>query len=139
MFKHLMVPIDLAEVDKLTTAIGVAVDLAAHYGARITLVSVSGGLNARVSHNSAEYGRHLQAYADALPKPEGLRIETLNLDVPDPSVEVDRQLLGAIQTLGADLAIIGSHRPNWTDWIINSHGGRLAAHAPISVMVVRDP
>lgn len=138
MFKHLMVPIDLAEVDSLTTAIGVAVDLAAHYHARLTLVSVSGGVNARLSHNSAEYGRNLQAFADSLPAPEGVRVETLNLLAADPSVEVGSKLLTAIQTLGADLAIIGSHRPGWTDWIINSHGGRLAAHAPISVMVVRD-
>lgn len=139
MFKHIMVPVDLAEVDSLKTAIGVALDLAAHYKARITFVSVSGGLNARVSHSTAEYGRRLQAYADALPTPPGVKVETLNLHAPDPSVEVDSRLLGAIDTLQADLAIIGSHQPGWTDWIVNSHGGRLAAHAPISVMVVRQP
>lgn len=138
MYTHIMVPLDLAEAESLKPAIGVAIDLADHYKARLTLISVSGGISARVSHSSDEYGRRLAAFAATLPAPEGVVIETHNIHVPDPSVEVDRALLNVIAPMGVDLAVIGSHTPGWTDWIVTSHGGRLAAHAPISVMVVRD-
>ena len=137
MFRHIMVPVDLAEKDKLQKAVQVAADLARHYGARITLVSVSGGLQGKVSHSHDEYGRQLALYADDVAKTNEVEVNSLNCGAPDPSVEVDQKLMHAIEELNADLVVMASHQPNWTDYIVNSHGGRLASHAPISVFVVR--
>lgn len=139
MFRHIMVPVDLAEKDKLDTAIRVAVEQAGFYGARITFVSVCGGLSAKVSHNPQRYAARLAEFAAPIAAAHGVEIDTRIYDVPDPSVEVDAKLLEAIGDLGADLAVMGTHQPGWIEYIINSHGGRLAAHAPISVLVVRDP
>lgn len=137
MYHHIMVPVDLAEKDRLARAIAVACDLAGHYGARLTLVSVSGGLSAAVSHNAVEYGRRLADFAAELSAAHDMTVETLNIPTPDPAVDVDGHLRGAIASLGADLVVTGSHMPGWSDYIIASHSGRLAAHAPVSVMVVR--
>ena len=137
MFKHIMVPIDLAEKDKLLKATEVAAGLARQYRAKLTLVSVSGGLQARVSHSSKEYGRKLDIFAKEAAQSHGVEVESRNYHVPDPSVEVDKVLMQAIDELKADLAVIASHRPGWIEYIVNSHGGRLASHAPISVFVVR--
>ena len=133
-----MVPVDLAEKDTLTKAIATAADLARHYGARLTLVSVSGGLQARVSHSNAEYGHLLAEFADSVSTSQGIDIQSRNYSVPDPSVEVDKMLIQAIEDLDIDLAVIASHQPGWIEYIVNSHGGRLASHAPISVFVVRE-
>lgn len=139
MFRHIMVPVDLAEKDKLDTAIRVAVEQAGFYKSRITLVSVCGGLAAKVSHSPKRYGKLLAAFAQPIALAHGVEIDTRIYNVPDPSVEVDAKLLDAIAELGIDLVIMGSHQPGWVEYFINSHGGRLAAHAPVSVMVVRDP
>ncbi|NNE82013.1 MAG: universal stress protein [Silicimonas sp.] len=138
MYSHIMVPVDLAEKDTLEKAITTAADLARHYGARMTLVSVSGGIQAKVSHSNAEYGRRLAQFADDISATHGITIGAKNYSVPDPSVEVDKKLVQAIEDLNADLAIIASHQPGWVEYIVNSHGGRLASHAPISVFVVRE-
>ncbi len=139
MFKHIMVPFDLAEKDMWQRAISVACDLTAHYNARMTLVSVSGGLQGKVSHSSEEYGRRLAAYARELSAQQDVPVDSFNYGVPDPSVEVDQKLLQAIKDLDADLVVVGSHQPGWVEYFVNSHGGRLASHAPISVFVVRAP
>jgi len=138
MFKHIMVPIDLAEKDSLRRAVEVAVDLARHYGARLTLVSVSGGIQGKVSHSHEEYGRRLALFADEIAAAHGIGVESLNYGVPDPSVEVDQKLIQAIEELKADLVVMASHQPGWVEYIVNSHGGRLASHAPISVFLVRE-
>ncbi len=138
MFKHIMVPVDLAEKDTLTKAATVAADLAGHYGARLTLVSVSGGLQAKVSHSLTEYGRQLAVFADGIAKANAITVESQVYSVPDPSVEVDRKLLQVIKDLDIDLIVMASHQPGWAEYLVNSHGGRMASHAPISVFVVRD-
>ena len=137
MFKHIMVPVDLAEKDALHKAVWVAADLARHYGARMNLVSISGGLQGNVSHSHEEYGRRLALYAEEIANANKIKVGSMNYSVPDPSVEVDQKLMQLIEELNADLVVMASHQPRWIDYIINSHGGRLASHAPISVFVVR--
>ncbi|WP_371227636.1 universal stress protein [Roseovarius sp. 2305UL8-3] len=139
MFTHIMVPIDLAEKDSWNHATLVACDLAEHFSAKITLVSVSGGIQGKVSHSTQEYGRRLAVYAHELATEHGVEVGSMNYGVPDPSVEVDQKLLQAIAELEIDLVVMASHRPGWVEYFVNSHGGRLASHAPISVFVVRDP
>ncbi len=138
MFNHIMVPVNLAEKENLDRAITVACDLGLRHAAQVTLVSVSGGLSAPVSHSTKEYGRKLDKFADEVSQKHGVKIATLNIPSPDPSVEVDTHLRHAIDTLGADLVVIASHMPGWTEYFVSSHGGKLASHAPVSVMVVRD-
>jgi nucleotide-binding universal stress UspA family protein len=66
-------------------------------------------------------------------------MESQAYEAPDPAVEVDRKLLAIIQESGADLIVMATHQPGWIEYLVNSHGGRLASHAPVSVFVVRDP
>lgn len=138
MFKHIMVPVDLSVQDTLSKAMDVAADLAGYYGARMTLISVSGGLQAKVSHSTEKYSRLLSEFAAAQTRATGVEIETLNIPTPDPSVEVDAVLMELIGKMGIDLVVIASHQPGWAEYLVSSHGGRLAAHAPISVFVVRE-
>jgi nucleotide-binding universal stress UspA family protein len=138
MFTHILVPVDLSEKQMIAKAVRVAVDQARHYEAKLTLVSVVGGLQAKVSNSSGEYARQLAEYADEITIANGIIPETMIYEVPDPSVEVDRKLLQVISDTGADLVIMATHQPGWVEYIVNSHGGRLASHAPVSVFVVRD-
>lgn len=138
MFKEILVPVDLAEKKMLQKAVYVAADLAKHYAAKITLVSVVGGLQQKVSNSSGEYASMLADFAAEVAKSSGTEIQSRIFEVPDPSVEVDRKLLQAIEELGADLIVMATHQPGWIEYLVDSHGGRLASHAPISVFVVRE-
>lgn len=137
MFTHIMVPVDLSERDTLGKAIAAAADQARLYGARMTFVSVMGGLQAKVSHSTGKYARLLAEFAAEMEVAYDVAIGNRVYDAPDPSVEVDRKLLLAIEDLRADLVVMASHQPGWVEYLVNSHGGRLAAHAPVSVFVVR--
>ena len=137
MFQQIMVPVDLARKDSLTRALEVACDLALLYDAKLTLVSVSGGLQAEVSHFEVEYARQLAAFAEEISLNRDIDVASRVVSVPDPSVEVDGKLLDLIDELETDLVVMASHPPGWSDRIVNSHGGRLARLAPVSVFVVR--
>ncbi len=138
MFKHIMVPYDMSSKEKLAKAVKVAGDLARSYGSRMTLVSVGGGINGLTSHSAEEQRRLLEAYAAQVMHAEGIDVDSRLYDVPDPSVEVDRKLIDAIEDTGADLVVMASHQPGWVEYLVNSHAGRVAAHAPVSVFVIRD-
>jgi len=139
MFQHILVPIDLAYKEQWTRAIAVAADQARHYGATITLVSVTGGIQGKVSHSSERYAGLLAEFAAEIADQQGVEVHSRVYDVPDPSVEVDAKLLEVIAEIGADLVVMATHQPGWLEYLVNSHGGRLASHAPVSVFVVRDP
>jgi nucleotide-binding universal stress UspA family protein len=139
MFKNILVPVDLSDKKILEKAISVAIDQARHYDANLTLVSVVGGLQAKVSNSSANYQRRLAEFADEISKAHNdIVIKSQIYEAADPSVEVGRYMLKAIEETSADLVIMATHQPGWFEYIVNSHGGHLATHAPISVFVVRD-
>ncbi len=139
MFRNILVPVDLADRKILKKAIEVGVDQARHYGANLTLVSVVGGLQAKVSNSSENYKKRLAEFAQEISAAhDNIDIKSQIYEAADPSVEVGRYMLKAIEETSADLIIMATHQPGWFEYIVNSHGGHLASHAPISVFVVRD-
>ncbi|WP_167853455.1 universal stress protein [Roseovarius aestuariivivens] len=139
MFKHIMVPVDMAHEENMDRAAKAAADLAKLYDAKLTFVSISGGPLSGKEHSSKSEPQLLEDYAKSQAEEHGVAIDTHTLDSHDVSVEVDRKLLEAIEKMGSDLVVMATHQPGWLDYLVNSHGGRLASHAPISVMVVRNP
>jgi nucleotide-binding universal stress UspA family protein len=65
VFKHIMVPVDLAHEGRLDRALDVAADLAAHYGARVTYVGVTVPQPSSVAHNPEEFAEKLARFAAA--------------------------------------------------------------------------
>ena len=138
MFNHIMVPYTLAERRKWARAVKVAADLARRYQARITLVTVGGGLHGPKVQFSQDDARLLEAFAAGIAETEGVDVATRTYNVGDPSVDLDRTLIEAIDDIGADLVVMASHKPSWIDYLVRSHGGKMAARAKVSVFVVRD-
>lgn len=137
LFKHIMVPVDLAHPDKLTRALGVMGDLARHYDAQVTLVGVTGPQPGSVAHSPDEFAQKLLKFAAIQAEIFGLPpIATHPITANDPAIDLDRALEQAVHDLGADLVVMGSHIPRRFD--LGSHGGRIASHTDISVMLVRD-
>lgn len=137
MFKRIMAPVDLAHVERLGRALDCAGDLAKHYDAPITYVGVTSTAPTRLAHTPEEFGRKLEAFAQAEADRHGVQASAHTAIAHDPTTEVDDALMKAIGTTGADLVVMASHVPGAMEYIWPSNGGKLAEHAKCSVMVVR--
>jgi nucleotide-binding universal stress UspA family protein len=137
MYRTILVPVDLAHVDRLDKALAVAADLANHYDARIFYVGVTATAPDEVAHNVGEFRERLEALARKQAETHGVRAEAKAMTTPDPGVEVDKTLMRAVEELSADLVVMASHHPGFWQNIISHHGATLAARADVSLFIVR--
>lgn len=137
MYAHIMVPVDLAHEDKLTRSLKCAADLAKHWNARVTYVGVTSPLPGKLGHNPEEYSERLSRFAAAQAELHGIEASGHAAISHDPSIDLDKTLLGAIEETGADLVVMETHIPNITDYVWASHGETVAGHTDVSVLLVR--
>lgn len=138
MFKHIMAPVDLAHLERLGRALNVAVAEARHHKCPVTFVSVTAAAPSALAHNPSEFADKLQAFTDEMVREHAIEARALPIISHDPVTDVDDALLKAIDDIGADLVIMGSHRPGAAEYFWPSNGGKVASHATASVMLVRD-
>ncbi len=137
VYKKIMVPVDLGHQDRLEKALTTAATLSAQYGAPVTFVGVTTAAPGSVAHNPAEYSGKLQTFAESQAQAHGLTADSRSYVSHDPSTDLNRTLLQAAADTGCDLIVMASHVPGFGDHIRASHGGNIAANAPVSVFVVR--
>lgn len=137
VFSKIMVPVDLAHLSDLERALKCAADLAGHYGAEVTFVGVTAATPSALGHNPKEYEARLTEFAAKQAETHGIKAREHTMVAHDPTTEVDDALMQAVKETGADLVVMASHLPNLTDYVWPSNGGKIAAHAGCSVMVVR--
>ena len=65
MYRKLVVPVDLAHVERLGKAITTATDLASHYGIPICFVGVTAETPTEVAHTPKEFVERLEAFGAA--------------------------------------------------------------------------
>ena len=138
MFGKIMVPVDLTHLDHLRRSLQVAADLGRQYGIPVAYVGVTSEVPTEIAHNPAEYAQRLREFAAEQAASHGITTEAHDYAGHDPAIELDRILLKAVDDVGADLVVMGSHIPTIADHIWPSHGGHLASHARVSVFVVRN-
>ncbi|NNF78256.1 MAG: universal stress protein [Rhizobiales bacterium] len=136
MYNTILVPVDLADLDKGKATLDIAKKLG-NEGCKIRLLNVVEDIP---SYVAAELPAGLVEKSIENAK------QTLD-DVAAAStgkVEVDVRaghaktvILTAAEECGADLIIIGSHRPGLQDYLLGSTAGRVVRHSTCSVLVVR--
>ena len=47
------------------------------------------------------------------------------------------EVIATAKSLGAELIIVGSHKPDVSDYLLGSNAARIVRHADCSVLVVR--
>ncbi|UYV35803.1 universal stress protein [Rhodobacteraceae bacterium D3-12] len=137
MFSNIMVPVDLAHIDDLRRALDCAGDLARHYDAKITFVGVTAAAPSATAHDPKEFQQKLTAFADKEGATFGVTTKAHTVISHDPATDLDNALLKATKETGADLVVMASHLPALKDYLWPSNGGKVAAHAACTVMVVR--
>jgi nucleotide-binding universal stress UspA family protein len=140
MFKTILVPIDLAEPETAEPALVQAVELAQGSGGTVRLVSVR-------SLVPVTYMEFVPATFDTEQQEEleaKLAEIAARLDLPAERVStkvrlgsVYNEVLDEADATGADLVVVGSHRPTMATYLLGSNAATIVRHAKCSVLVVR--
>lgn len=136
MFKTIMVAVDLHHLEALERSLAVAGDLASHFGASVTYVSIGATFKSE-DYDPKTFEENLTSFAQEQSKLHGINTSIHAITSVDPTIELDWLLLDAVEKTGADLVIMGSHRPGLAEYFFASNAGYVAGHAPVSVMVIR--
>lgn len=137
MFSKILVPVDLAHLDRLQKALAVAGATARQHGARLVYLGITEETPGPVARTPKGFAARLDAFAAEQAQIHAAATEALTVVSVDPATEINRLILKAVRETGADLVVMASHPPRMLDWILPSHGGHVAEHAEVSVFVVR--
>lgn len=137
MYAKIMVPVDLAHVERLGKALDVAVDLAKHYRVPICYVGVTVPMPNPVAHTPEEYAEKLAQFGAAQAAKHGIEVETASYVSHDPAIDLDEKLIEAVKDTSSDLVVMASHVPGLPEHIFASNAGAVASHAEVSVFVIR--
>lgn len=140
MFKNLLVPVDLAEPEVAKPAIDRAVEIAKAGSGAIRLIFVRSLLPVTfMEFVPPEFDSEQQADAESKLAEMAARV-----DLPKDRVStvvrlggVYPEVLAEAKECGADLVVIGSHRPAMSTYLLGSNAKTIVRHATCSVLVVR--
>jgi nucleotide-binding universal stress UspA family protein len=142
MFKTILVPVDLAELDVSRPALDKAVALAKLSAAKVALVYVRSILPVTfMEYVPPSFDEEQQADAE-----KGLKDVAAGIGLPADRVTTNvrmgsiyNEVLAEQKKIGADLIVVGSHRPGMATYLLGSNASTIVRHAECSVLVVRLP
>jgi len=140
MFKTILVPVDLGEIGTAQPALDKAVELAAASEGSIRLIYVRAIVP--VTYMEFMPPAFDQEQQDEAEK----KLAKLAVAVKLPAERVSavvrvgsvyNEVLDEAEKTGADLIVIGSHRPSMATYLLGSNAATIVRHAKCSVLVVR--
>jgi nucleotide-binding universal stress UspA family protein len=138
MYKKILVPVDLAHVEKIEKALETAADLSKHYKIPVCYVGVTATTPSSVAHTPEEFASKLDAFAKQQASKHGLdEVESRAYTSHDPGVDVDDTVIDATKDTKSDLVVMASHVPGMPEHVFASRAGEVAMHAKVSVFVIR--
>jgi nucleotide-binding universal stress UspA family protein len=132
MYKHILVPVDLADPEASDPAFGVARHIAQRDGARISVLSVvpawPGDLDLSPRDHQPELDALIKEVAEGTAMTGEVQI----------GGSISGRIIQAILNKGIDLVVMASHNPKITDYLIGSNAAHVVLHSSCSVLVVRN-
>lgn len=139
MFKKLLVPVDLTDLETSKSALARAVAMVKASSGELRLVYVmpyvpTAYLEYVPSDFEAGEKARVEKDLEALAKTLG---EGLKVSTKVTNGGVYHAVLEEAEAYGADLILVGSHQPTLATYVIGSHATNIVRHAQCSVLVVR--
>lgn len=140
MFRTILVPVDLADLEVASPAIDAAVRMAEWSGAALRLVNVQQMLPASyMDYVPPDFDAQQREWAE-----QELKNVRAKIKLPPERVSmvvrvggIYPEILAEAEEWGADLIVIGSHRPAMSTYLLGSNAKTVVRHAKCSVLVVR--
>jgi nucleotide-binding universal stress UspA family protein len=140
MYRRILLAVDLADEADPPKGLAEALELTQWTGAALRLVNVQPLLPATFMEYvpadfDAEQERRAHDALAAVAAKIALPAERLSIAVASGGVY--HELLRDATEWGADLIVVGSHRPVMSDYLLGSNAKTIVRHAQCSVLVVR--
>ena len=140
MTKNILVAVDLEDEVLMGRILQAAGELAGLQDAEVTLVHIAPNLPSDVrAHLPEDF--EVKTTEDVAGELSKLMSQ---LNLPSERVHVTvrvgnpyRKIVEEAEKMGADLIVIGCHRPDVSDFLLGSNAARVVRHAGCSVYVVR--
>ena len=141
MTQHILCSIDMTHMDEARSLLKEAEKLAGFYGATLSVATVLPDYNSSWVGSFFKDGTLKEAASaandalhtlvrEALPDREQVQ-HIVKIGV------VYEQVLEAIEECGADLVIVGAHKPDIADKLMGPNSARVARLSPVSTLVLR--
>jgi len=138
MYRRILVPVDLDHADKLTKALDLAGETAKKNEAEIVYLDVVDAVPTTTALTEGErMADRLARFASDQGKRHGIKVTDMVLLRSDLHLNVGSDIVKAAEEEECDLIVMASHIPGFKDHFLSSNAGYVAAHAPLSVYVVR--
>jgi nucleotide-binding universal stress UspA family protein len=142
MYKEILLPVDLNEVETQRKAVRTAVDLARLYSARLHIMTVVPDFGMNVVASYFPEGFEQEALERAREALHAFVTESVPEEVPVQHIvghgSIHREILRRARDCDADLIVMASHQPEPRDYLLGPNAAQVARHARATVMVVRD-
>lgn len=135
MFKKILVPVDLAEEGLTAQSIDMAREFANASGGDLRFVNVQPKLMSAFADLDAQVRSTIHHDLAKAAASSGYSPDRLSTAVRFGSVY--HEVLAEADGWGADLIVVGSHRPTMAAYLIGSNAKTIVRHAKCSVLVVR--
>jgi nucleotide-binding universal stress UspA family protein len=140
MFKTILVPVDILDVDTARPALERATALAEASGGTVRLVHVRSLVPLTyMEFVPATFDEEQQRVAE-----DKLAEVAASVKLPEERVStvvrlgsIYGEVLDEADKTGADLVVVGSHRPSMATYLLGSNASTIVRHATCSVLVVR--
>ena len=135
MYTNILVPIDLSDVERGKASLALAKHVGAE-GCKIKLLNVVEEIPA---YAAAELPTGIldKTAKDAQAALTKIAGQDSNCSVEIRSGRAHPVILAASEEMGADLVIVGSHKPGLQDYLLGSTAARVVRHSKCSVLVTR--
>jgi nucleotide-binding universal stress UspA family protein len=140
MFHRILLAVDLADEAQSPKGLAEALELVKLTEGELRLVNVQPLLPATfMEYVPADFDAEQERRAHEALREVAAKIAlpTARLSTAVASGGVYHELLREADEWGADLVVIGSHRPVMSDYLLGSNAKTIVAHAECSVLVVR--
>jgi nucleotide-binding universal stress UspA family protein len=140
MFKTILVPVDLGEVEAAKPAIDKAGELAESSGGSLRLIYVRAIVPVTyMEFMPPAFDEEQQEQADAklAEVAAGVALPAERVSAVVRLGSVYAEVLDEAEQTGADLIVVGSHRPTMATYLLGSNASTIVRHARCSVLVVR--
>ena len=142
MFKEILFAVDLATPESQKKALDAALAHAKVSGGRVHVMTVvpDFGMSIVASYFPENFEQRALQEADKRLRayvkthvPKAMKVQQI---VGHGTVY--QEILSTAKTIGADLIVMASHRPEVTDYLLGPNAAKVVRHADCSVLVVRD-
>lgn len=140
MYKRILVPIDLADVELAKPAVATAVMMARESNGVVRLINVLPVTPVMLAeYVPPDFEAQQRASAEEaigiVAKETGLGPDNVSTIVRQGGV--DREILDEAKEMNADLIVMSSHRTGMRTYFLGSNAGHVVRYATCSVLVVR--